>query len=451
MNTFIFDTEAQYLTSKASGDVKTALGGAEVSRSAVSFCKDTGKTYVDAINVIVERKDGGELGDCLLYKTSNTTYYWLKSCKALSVTEKGGQYMDTVGLTKGGYVRIGIVIKREGDNVLLMSCGDLGSFQWIQSHTLYENAAVGATNLKVKPNSNLYNGLSVYCGDDARTITSFAKGTTYDTITINTGLTKALTTGSYVQPNVSIPNCYINGSIRSRQVGGTYRDTRITAGGIEAADEISYNRYGNPCPRTYWDACVQKIMANEEGSGEWRGSDGTGGNWSVTPNTTTGIGDGTIVITNLVTATSATTVNPKDYGYSFDKWYEACVGIMYPTKAGAMLDKNGRENTKAIITWAKTSGIGTPAATQCNNYAPTGAPAQFSAGQWWLPTIAEMWHFMRRRSLFAKKGITPSNYYWSSSQNSSRYSWFVFFPGGNVTSNYRFYSHSVRAVSAFKI
>ena len=135
---FIFTTEALYLEAKASGgSIYTALCTNEagyVTRSAISFCEDTGKTYVDSINVLVE-KEYGEIGDCLLYNTNTSTYCWLKSNAAWDATSKGSCSVNEADLTSVGYEKVGFCIHRHGDEFLIISCDDLGSYTYSATGT----------------------------------------------------------------------------------------------------------------------------------------------------------------------------------------------------------------------------------------------------------------------------------------------------------------------------
>ena len=153
---FVFDTEALYLAAKAQGgSIYLALStnaAKYVSRSSVSFCKDTGKTYVDGINVLVE-KEYGQIGDCLLYNTNTSTYCWLKSNAAWSATSKGSCTVNDTDLTAAGYKKVGFMFhKREGD-CLLLSCTTLGSYKYAEDTSTVISGVTTYSNIARENNS----------------------------------------------------------------------------------------------------------------------------------------------------------------------------------------------------------------------------------------------------------------------------------------------------------
>lgn len=385
MSAFVFDTEAQYLTAKASGVIYTALQtSGVVSRSTVSFCKDSGKTYTDAVNVIVEREKGGDIGDCLIRNKNTGIFAWLKSCAAYSATSKGGLYMHEGDLNTAGYYRIGFVIENKGGKCLLLSIADQSSGSaW---------------------------------SDNTTTI---------------------------------VPNIFTDSSIRRHNGGNNaFYDTWIASGSMDRAEEqygTGVYQYTWPLPRAQWNACMEKVYANQSGSGTF-----TDGLWTTTA-TTNGTGMATASITYKCTEGSVT-INPKDYGYDFNRWYERKVILQYPTKAGCMRDRNGRANTKALLAWA-AGGAGTcPAATVCNNYAPSNSGDKFAAGKWWLPSVAELWLALKHYFALKKKGCSITlTWYWSSTQYSASNAWLVHFYYARVSYLSKSYSGYVRACSAFDI
>lgn len=132
---FVFDTEALYLSAKAAnGSIYKALStnsAGYVSRSAVSFCKDTGKTYVDGVNILVDREHG-QIGDCLLYNTKTSTYCWLKSNAAWDATSKGSCSVNNTDLTSAGYKKVGFLLHKNEDEDLILSCANLGSYKYAE-------------------------------------------------------------------------------------------------------------------------------------------------------------------------------------------------------------------------------------------------------------------------------------------------------------------------------
>ena len=266
----------------------------------------------------------------------------------------------------------------------------------------------------------------------------------------NDGLIMSLTdtTKAYSSDTLTtIPNVTTYSSIRRNKAGGVY-DTWIASGSLDRAEAYfgsTYNQYVWPFPRTAWNAMMEKVMANTSGSG----SSGTSWSWTVTASTDgTGIGVGSFTCSQTE---GNRTFNPKDYGYSFDKWYRAEVEVQYPTTGGAVKDMAGLNNTKALVAWGTSKGGAatyTPAADWCNNYSV--AVSGYGAGNWWLPACGELLKALRLTKLLKKKGVHPAEaYHWTSTQYSAQGAWFVNFFNSFVNFNTKSYTHSVRAFSAY--
>ena len=142
------------------------------------------------------------------------------------------------------------------------------------------------------------------------------------------------------------------------------------------------------------------------------------------------------------------TINPKDYDWSFDKWYNSNILCRYPSFAGAGSDMNGKLNTKAIVTTFNS----TYAAHICNNKSVAGV-GDFGAGKWWLPSAGEFLKILRgiKKLIENGSGLSISGVYWTSTQCSALYAWYVNVYHGYVRSGARSSACAVRAVSAFQI
>lgn len=153
---FIFDTESAYLAAKgSSGDVYKALctnSAGYRSRSAVSFCKDTGKTYIDSVNVLVDR-EYGQLGDCLLYNTNTSTYCWLKGNNAWSASTKGSCTVNDTDLTAAGYKKVGFLLHKNGAEDLILSCADLGGYKYAEDTTTSISGVATYSNIARENNA----------------------------------------------------------------------------------------------------------------------------------------------------------------------------------------------------------------------------------------------------------------------------------------------------------
>lgn len=126
----------------------------------------------------------------------------------------------------------------------------------------------------------------------------------------------------------------------------------------------------------------------------------------------------------------------------------------------ALNDFAGRANTTAIINGSTSSNVTDTdayAAGFCNRYSRTNANGEgLTAGRWWLPSEGEMamiWaNFDKINYALSKiSGATQlvQTWYWSSTQNSASYAWYLYLGGGNVGSHYKFAQGRVRPVSAF--
>ena len=126
-------------------------------------------------------------------------------------------------------------------------------------------------------------------------------------------------------------------------------------------------------------------------------------------------------------------------------------------REAAMLDFSGRSNTSTIIT---TLGDNAPAAKYCHDYYPSNVAADdgnFGAGRWWLPSAGELWtmwsHLREINRVLEAIGGTALNedeWYWSSTEHSATYAWYLNFYNGSFDYGYyKTLEFSVRPVSAF--
>lgn len=136
--TFRFATVAEYRAAKASGGViynalrpSSSTGSAtNVSRSAVSFIAEIGRSVVDAVNVCVPYEQGGFVGDIKCYSPTHGEF-WLKVDAAeWSTTSLGQNYFDST-TWPSTFVRIGFCFWRQGQNGLLCSMVNSGTtYAW---------------------------------------------------------------------------------------------------------------------------------------------------------------------------------------------------------------------------------------------------------------------------------------------------------------------------------
>lgn len=126
----------------------------------------------------------------------------------------------------------------------------------------------------------------------------------------------------------------------------------------------------------------------------------------------------------------------------------------------ALNDFAGRANTTAIINGSTSSNVTNTedyAAGFCNKYSRTNANGKgLTAGRWWLPSMGEMvmiWaNFDKINYALSKiSGATQlqTTWYWSSTQYSAHYAWFLHLTDGHMGIYWKFNQSRVRAVSAF--
>lgn len=123
-------------------------------------------------------------------------------------------------------------------------------------------------------------------------------------------------------------------------------------------------------------------------------------------------------------------------------------------------DFTGKANTGAIIKASSTTNITNTEAYApgfCNKYSRANANGKgLLAGKWWLPSLGELamiWaNFDKINYALSKiNGATQlrKTWYWSSTQGSADYAWYLFLSDGLVYGNCKFYLGRVRPVSEF--
>lgn len=128
----------------------------------------------------------------------------------------------------------------------------------------------------------------------------------------------------------------------------------------------------------------------------------------------------------------------------------------------AMNDWNGKANTASIISKSTSAAVTNTSAYApgfCNLYSRANANGEgLLAGKWWLPSVGEMMMIYANMtkinyclSLIAGATQLLEDWYWTSTENSAAYAWFLNLSIGSL--NYRHtktsYKGRVRPVSAF--
>jgi len=380
---------------------------APLSRTCVSTITGTGQTFIDAVNIIVPREQGGEIGDTLLYKTSDTKYYWLKGHQTLTGTasSNGSNCYDESELTTAGFKIIGFVGHRDGGECLIYCDLDssgrpkAGSGEWDDYYDGTNSATPGPSTDRLQPIGNIRrrNGTSL----------------------------------------------------------NSYYGTWIASGSMEVSERLFENGTPNthtwPVKRSVWNAVVENIMSNTAYSTT---SGINSGSATVTVSTSKTTGTGSITYT---TTEGSVTIDPADYDYDFNKWYKRKIMLQFPTTDGCMIDLCGRRATALLKNCNNTTknsagvAITYPAAKKCWEYAISGV-SDFAAGEWWMTSIVELWYLLKNEPILRSKGLTiGATWYWSCTQNSAANAWNVNFGNGYVNNYSKSSARSVFAVSAFHI
>lgn len=414
-------------------------------------------TVIDSVNVIV--RDGlEEMGDVLLDKSG--TKYWLKSMLALNGAEMlalGGVYYNSA-IFPSGYTPIGILVDKDHDDMLLMSINE--------TTAMYQLPDVVA-NPSGNPKTNgyfEYNNGSYTASNDS----SVVPGKTYYVFAI--------------VPNVVSYNLTTLGN----------RATDFDVSGCRAKSEsfhkTNYNQYIWPFPRRVfdgsgnltngWDAMMVKIKANLSGSNKSMTAvsnpngnpqskgyfEASGSSYVLTTDTTvqsgktyymgyiwsvtvssdgTGLGVGSFSFTHT---SGSKTCNPKDYGYSFDKWYKSNIEVMWPASTNAASDMDGLQNTKALIAWAGVNAeTKVPAAYWCSQKSVN--VDGFGQGNWFLPACGQMIKALRLTTILTKKNVHPAAaaHYSSTQSGSAPTSWRVSYATADVARANKTVNSRVRA------
>ena len=147
--------------------------------------------------------------------------------------------------------------------------------------------------------------------------------------------------------------------------------------------------------------------------------------------------------------------------------------LRYPYSKDAIIDKNGKENTRILgsVMFTDHDGTQKPAYPACYEALNYGVEAEeetsFEKSNWWLSSADEMNTLMKDVTVGISgletddmnKGIadalgfriSATDYMWTSTERSSYFSWFYTGYFGYLNFNYKIYSFRVRSVSAFPL
>jgi len=420
MNTMTFSTVALYKAAKASGGTiyNALVNSTKVSDTVVSFITDIGQTAIDAMNPIVE-EPYGEIGDTLLYCSTDSKFYWLKSRAGINAGTVGCSFAVTSKLTN--YTIIGTLIHRVKGEGLIMS-DSLGGIPWCRTNSYSQSdQSTWAITFSNMPNIQ-----------HAKTRKSITRHQAYASLGLD---------------------------MRERLGSG-------------------YNQYSNPFPRSAWDAMMAAYQA-----GSVTASNASGGTtydtsanwtWKVEKVAAGGSLTGNTIKATFSFKTSQganTGYNPADWDFKFDRWYKDCMEIycIAPNSSayeGSSTELSGRENTRRMLEFISTYNNGKATASQINATASGNCAvacdlyykiatdnAKFGQHKWWLPNLTELAYATTHDRILFKKGINlGGNYWWSSTQYSQYNAIGADTRSDYVMSHYnlKYDDLTVRAVSAYQ-
>lgn len=141
-------------------------------------------------------------------------------------------------------------------------------------------------------------------------------------------------------------------------------------------------------------------------------------------------------------------------------WSSAAVsggGVTTSDRVTALNDWAGKNNTAAQITHAECSS-NAYAPGYCANYSRVNANSKgLTAGKWWLPSLGEMMMIYANMtkinyalSLISGATQLSENWYWTSTEDSATYAWYLRLGDGNASGSTKASGTGrVRPVSAF--
>lgn len=220
-----------------------------------------------------------------------------------------------------------------------------------------------------------------------------------------------LSTAKWSETQVVVPGVTTYSSIKRNDGDSAW----IAGGNMKVAESYfgtSYNQYVWPVNRTQW---------------------------------ADGVTAGTLTYTGTE---GSVTINPANYDNIMERWYRHKIALQFPSASGCMKDFKGKKNTAALISYY---GSGSTYAFQ-KAYAHAVSVTGFTAGNWWLPSIVELWYILKNKILLRRCGMPiTESWYWSSTQYSATTAWYVNMTNSYVHTTGKSNPAYVRAVAAFKI
>ena len=411
------------------------------NQSLVNMIVDTNSIIRKGVNIITEGRYAG-VGDTVVYDTVDLRPKVVK--------------LGTLKLPLSSrYIIVGTVWGRNEKNVFVVSNQYPSSATWGASWKVklsgFSFASAGSFTLTI--NSTQTAAINYTTSDTLTTLAASIQAAIRAVMTVATWTATAYSDYIVVEQNSYTPNVT---SFTCSDVGIT---VNVLTGNYQTATSGLLNNntsvFRIDGSVTSWaGANFEKFLAYYSVSG----SDTTGGQ----------LLDVAVIRESRFNVTD----NPILYNYySTYRNYIAAKMVRYPYSKGIVIDRDGKSNTKSLMTATFIDHDGStkpayPAAYSAGNFGISGASG-FEAGSWWLPSFQELYLIMKNitegltgipldplNTGIAAAGGTKINvghYIWSSSEYGGYSAFYYSGPNGLMYNYYKRYAASVRPVSAFQI
>ena len=155
--------------------------------------------------------------------------------------------------------------------------------------------------------------------------------------------------------------------------------------------------------------------------------------------------DAAVVAGDSTVTQNGKTATLADYDYSYDKWLAYNFAPLWPAASGCYADKDGIGNTRKIVTefvanHGKSLTSVDYAAGYCYNYS-VNAPG-LGKHQWFLGVIKDVGEIRALSHTLITALAWGAGVFWSTTQNSTTYSWYVY-ANGRLDIFYKYYGFYV--------
>lgn len=442
----------KYINNYANKAAYAADSNRPTTKSAVSNVSDGTGVIYDGKNVLVEKASAG-IGDICVYDTAVSDVRFIK--------------LDTYNAATlpASITVIGVVYYRTENRVNIVSKNNQASARWAEGYKVKLSGFdfVNGGSFTITVNSTTTAAI-VYTNAD--TLTTIASAIATALANVGFGSDKGwAATADNVNNCIAIMRHYSSPAIN------TFSATDVAAKVVAAI--ITPKDY--QCTTTGLLTVYGNIIRKDLGSSWYAGANFEKfynyyyTNGSTTTNQALQAADPIIKF-----AVFNATDNPILFNYygAGESGYLAYIKdkmLKYPCAKGCIIDDDGKSNTAKLsaVTYTDIDGStkpAYPASSNAKNFGIilNGYITGFEAGNWWLPSMREMYLLIKNaqlnnldavnKSLTAIGGdkVLASGYYpWASTEGSGMGAWFYYGNNGSVYNSNKYLINNVRAVSAF--